>query len=116
MATAVNFKVTQGDTFDIVVTYKDPNGDPVPLTDYTITSQVRDDFGGKILSASCTLGDGITVDEENGIINLSYSPNKTQKFTVPKAALQLQITSPVGKKTTLIYSYIHVDKAAIQSV
>lgn len=112
-STAVNFKVTQGDTFEIIVTYNDSNGDPVPLNGYTVSSQVRDDFGGKILCASCTIGDGISVDEENGVITLSYSPSKTQKFTVPRAAIQLQVTSPIGKKSTLIYSYIHVDKAAI---
>lgn len=113
MATSVNFKIKQGDTFEIVVTYKDSLGEPVDLTDYTASSQVRDDFGGKVLCATASLGDGISIDEPNGVVTLTYTPTKTKKFTVPRAAIQLQITSPLGKKITLVYSYIEVQKAAI---
>lgn len=114
MSTSVNFSIKQGDTFEVTAFYKDSNGDPVPLTNYTASSQVRDDFGGKVLCASASIGDGISIDELAGSVTLTYIPSKTKKFTVPRAAIQLQITSPQGKKTTLIYSYISVSKAAIQ--
>lgn len=114
MSTSVNFSIKQGDTFEVTAFYKDSLGDPVPLTGYTASSQVRDDFGGKVLCASASLGDGIVIDEELGSVTLTYTPAKTKKFTVPRAAVQLKIVSPLGKTTTLIYSYISVSKAAIQ--
>lgn len=113
MAEAVNFELIQGDTFKIIVTLKDSVGAIVPLTDYQVNSTVRDDFGGKIICATCSIGDGIEVDEENGKITLTYIPSKTTKFAVPRSALQLQIVSPLGEKRTLIHSYIRVQKGAI---
>lgn len=116
MADFVNFKVIQGDTFKIIVTYKDSAGDPVPLYNYDAISQVRDEFGGKVLCAESTVGDGIELVYDDGQIILEFSPAKTKKFTVPRAALQLQIIDPDGKKKTLIKSYISVEKSAIQDV
>lgn len=56
-----NYNITtyQGDTFDLVVTLLDENGDPVDLTDAVFTLQVRNKVGSEVL-LEIAQGDGIT--------------------------------------------------------
>jgi hypothetical protein len=110
----VNFKVVQGDTFTIVVTYKNPNGSAINLTDFTARMDVRDKPGGKILCASATQNNnGITIDALNGKITIEFTPEQTKKFTLPSAAYQLQIDNN-GEKITLAQGYFQVSSAVIR--
>lgn len=110
----VNYRVTQGDTFPLTLTYKDPNGTAINLTGYTFRLEVRENFGGEVLSAVCTLGDGITVpDVTTGVINISISSAKTNKFNYPRSAFQLQATDQYGKKTTLLQGWFIVNAGVI---
>ena len=98
----VNYKVTQGDTFRLELTYLDPLDAPISLSGYTFLAEVKDKPGGKILCASSTLGDGITViSAANGILEVEFSPAKTAKFTYPKAAYQIQAIQGTDKETLL---------------
>jgi len=108
-----NFKIIQGDTLVLSVTYKDSNGDPVPLDGYTAEFQVRDTPGGKNLCASIDTTNGITIDTVNAIIKVTVSSDLTKKFTVPKAAYQLQVNSGT-EKTTLATGWLEVSKGVIQ--
>jgi hypothetical protein len=111
----VNFKVVQGDTFNIVVTYKNPNGSAIDLTDFTARMDVRDKPGGKILCASATENNGITISNADGEITVEFSPSQTKKFTLPNSAYQLKITnSNNGQQTTLLQGYLQVSSAVIR--
>lgn len=113
MADSMNFEIIQGDTFALDVIYKDADGDVVNLSGHTAVFQVRDTPGGKYVCASATIGNGITITPLAGKISVQLNPADTRKFTLPKAAYQLQVTSPSGIKETLISGWFSVSKAVI---
>lgn len=120
----VNYRVIQGDNFQLSVTYKDPSGSPINLTGYSALFEVRDKPGGKILSASARyvpalvpnpeIIDGITIDQVNGKLDIDISSSKTKNFNLPKSAYQLQITNSSGTKTTLLSGWFDVQAGVIE--
>lgn len=109
-----NYKVTQGDNFPLTLTYKDPSGNPINLTGYSILLEVRDKPAGKILCATCSIGDGISVlNPQTGIININISSAKTSVFNYPKSAYQIQITDQYGAKNTLLQGWFLVNAGVI---
>lgn len=110
----VNFKVVQGDTFSVVVTYQNPDGTDINLTEYTARMDVRNEPSGKILCASATSSNGISIDSENGQLTITFTPAQTRKFTTPNAAYQLKIISPGGVHTTILSGYFSVTPAVIR--
>lgn len=107
-----NFNVVQGDTLNLNVLYKDPDGLPIDLTGYAASLEVKDKPGGRILCATASVGDGITITSASGSIDISLSPSKTRKFTVPRAAYQLQL-SYNNTYTTLLHGWFLVEKSVI---
>ena len=112
----VNFKVIQGDTFTISVIYKNPNGTPINLGDYTAKMDVRDKPNGKVLCASATEANGgITINDNAGQVTIKFTPSQTKKFTLPTAAHQLKIiNSLTGEEVTLVNGYLNVSAAVIK--
>jgi hypothetical protein len=109
----INYKVTQGDTFRLELTYLDPDDLPISLAGYTFLAEVKDKPGGKVLCATATLGDGITViDEEGGVVEIEFSPDKTRKFMYPKAAYQIQAIQGSDAET-LIQGWFQVNAGVI---
>lgn len=109
----VNFEVVQGDTFSIQVEYYDANDVPIELTGFSAIMDVRDKPGGKILCASATSSTTIDIDEDNGVLDITFLPEQTRKFT-PRSSYQLQIISPEGLKTTILKGYFSVFPAVIR--
>lgn len=119
----VNYKVIQGDNFQLSITYNDPEGTPIDLTGYSVLMEVKDRPGGKILSASAryvpadisnpAIEDGITVDPLDGKIDIDLSSTKTKNFNLPKSAYQVQITDLYGTKTTLLNGWFDVQAGVI---
>lgn len=108
-----NFKIIQGDTLVLTAIYKDSSGTPIDMTGYTAEFQVRDVPGGKIVCATVDTSNGIVIDGVNGKVVVTVSSDLTKKFTVPKAAYQLQINSG-SIKTTLATGWFEVSKGVIQ--
>jgi hypothetical protein len=109
----INYKVIQGDSFLLQVTYLDPDNNPIDLTGYQINMEIKDKPGGKILCASCSIGDGITLtDAANGIFDINISPEKTKKFNYPRASYQVQGTY-LGENTTFIQGWFVVNAGTI---
>lgn len=111
----VNFQVVQGDTFTMEVTYTNPNGSAINLTDFSAKMDVRDQPGGKILCASISSTNQIDIDGTNGKLTISFTPAQTRKFTTPSAAYQLKIiNNNTGESTTLVRGYFSVNAAVIR--
>ena len=109
-----NFNIVQGDSFPLSIVYKDSSGSAINLTDYSAKMEVRDKPGGKILCATASVGDGITITSAStGTIDILLSSTKTSNFTIPKAAYQFNITSS-ATKTTLLYGWFIVEKSVIE--
>lgn len=109
----VNFKVIQGDTFTITVSYKNPNGTSINLGDFTARMDVRDKPNGKVLCASATeTNGGIDINDSAGTITVEFTPAQTKKFTLPSSSYQLKIIDEAtGKQTTLLYGHLSVSAA-----
>lgn len=112
----VNFKVIQGDTFTISVSYKNPDGTSINLGDFTAKMDIRDKPNGKILCASATEENGgIIIDDDAGIINVKFTPTQTKKFSLPKSSHQLKIIDEAtGTQTTLLYGHLSVSASVIK--
>ena len=111
---SVDWKVTQGDSFQLQLEYQDENGDPINLGGYSIQMEVKDQPGGTITSAVCSIGNGITVpNPSTGTIMINVSPTKTKNFNYPRASYQIQITSPGNTKTTLLQGWFLVNAGVI---
>ena len=110
----VNWKITQGDTFSLELQYKDADENPISLTGFDIIMEIKDKPGGRVLSARCSLGDGISVpNEADGIIEISVSPQKTRKFNYPRASYQIQGTDQYGENTTFLQGWFLVNAGTI---
>jgi hypothetical protein len=110
----VNWKVTQGDTFSLELKYEDPDGNPIDLTGFDIIVEIKNKPGGKILSAKCTIGDGVEVANlASGIMEISISPEKTRKFNLPRASYQIQGTDQYGENTTFLQGWFLVNAGTI---
>jgi len=110
----INYKITQGDSFQLELEYKDELDNPIDISGYDILMEIKDKPGGKILSASCSVGDGITIsDPTTGIIELDITPAKTKKFNYPRASYQIQGTDQYGAKVTFIQGWFQVNAGTI---
>jgi hypothetical protein len=110
----VNWKVTQGDTFSLELQYVDPDDNPINIEGYSVVMEVKDKPGGRILSARCTVGDGVDItDEINGIITVTVSPEKTRKFNYPRSSYQIQGTDQYGENTTFLQGWFQVNAGTI---
>jgi hypothetical protein len=108
-----NYEIVQGDTWEITVPVTDLSGAPVTnLTGYTFDVQVRDKEGGHILCAEATLGNGVTASSGNIIV--SFTPDQTSNFNLPKSVYQIQAIYPNLKRKTLQVGWIQVHPAIIQ--
>lgn len=110
----VNYKVTQGDSWQLELRYRDEYDDPIDLTGYNIVMEIKDKPGGSIVSAVCTLGDGITVlSPSNGVIDINIKPVKTRMFNLPRASYQIQGTDQYGDKVTFLQGWFQVNAGTI---
>jgi len=110
----VNWKVTQGDSFYLQIEYQDEDKVPIDLSGYNVRVEIKDKPGGRILSAICTPGDGIEVNDlADGIMNITISPAKTKKFNYPRASYQVQGTDEYGDKVTFLQGWFMVNAGTI---
>ena len=111
----INDTITQGDSFVLSITYTDSNNNPIDLTGYTANMEVRDKPGGKILCASATIGNGITIPNPAlGVIEVNIPPSMTNNFVIPRSAYQIQVTSNNGTATTIASGWFIVTAGVIQ--
>jgi hypothetical protein len=111
-----NYDVIQGDSFVLYFELTDDQTIPQPidLTGSQLHLEVKDKPGGKVLCATCSVGDGITItDLIHGKFTVNISPTKTRKFVFPKSAFQLQLIDAAGTATTLHKGWFNVDAGVI---
>jgi len=110
-----NYTVIQGDSFVLNITYTDSNQNPIDLTGYNVVIEVRDKPGGKIVCATGTIGNGVSIpNPTNGQIEINLPPSMTKNFVIPRSAYQIQITSSNGTATTISSGWMIVNAGVIQ--
>jgi len=107
------FNVIQGDTWSFEIDYEDVDGNPINISNYSIVAEVRDKPGGSILCSSISNEDGIELinfPDKNNSIRVTFQPQQTAKFNLPKSAYQVKI---VDTGDTLVNGWINVDAGVI---
>ena len=111
MAAQKNFEVDQNTTFTFEVQYLDEDQTPIQLNFHTAKLQVRDTQGGKKLAFTLTEQDGLTISPTEGKIQISISPDRTNKMFYPKSAYDLVIVDPSVNKTRLLEGYMTLNRS-----
>jgi hypothetical protein len=95
-----NFIIEQGATFDLELRYKDSDGNPIDLTDYSAQMQIKNNYADSAtttyFSLSSTLdpdGTGITLGGVSGTIGIFISAVSTSAANFDTAYYDLEITS-----------------------
>ena len=106
-------KIIQGDTWSIDIYYVDKDDNPINISNYQVIAEVRDKPGGNILCATADMNDGIELIDFpniNNAVRVTFSPEKTAKFNLPKSAYQIKV---VETGDTLLNGWIPVDPGVI---
>ena len=116
----VNYNIVQGDNFQLSIKYTDSASNAINLSSCSAYMEIRDQPGGRVLSATASgadgqTGDGITFTASAGQVNINLSPAKTSLFITPRSAYQLQLTDSGGAKTTLLQGWFLVNAGVISS-
>lgn len=111
MAGIKNWKVDQAANFRFSIVYKDPDGDPIDLTQYQVYMDIKSAPGSKKILASCSIGDGITVTPLLGKIDVNVNADKTKVIAYPKSAYDLIIVNGSGVVTRLLEGWLDVSRA-----
>lgn len=95
----------QGKTFSDVLYLKDEHGNPINLTGYTATIEIRSELpdedseagDASVVATLTTENGGIEIDAEKGKISLFISDEDTAEFTAPSTNYwELELTSADG--------------------
>lgn len=102
-----NFKLDQGASFTLPITWKDSGDSPIDLTGYSAKFTVLDADNNALLEL--TDGSGITLGGAAGTISVAFTPTQTNAFAFVSAKYVLELT--VGStQTHLLRGLIEVNR------
>lgn len=103
MAVAYNVVVDQGADWFLNVTYDQPNGTPVDITDYTAELQFRSLPNDPVAVLTLTTDEGITITGVEGLIAIHATAAQTRAIDEGIYYYDLEITAPsTGVVTRII--------------
>jgi len=114
----VNFRVTQGETFNLELTYAHTYQDtyqteiidPIDITGYNITMKFYDKPGSRNLVTSCTIGNGITiVDPVTGTLDIQITPAKTSVFIYPRTYYKIEAIDEYNQVYVFLQGWFDVE-------
>lgn len=96
--------IEQGSNFELVITWKDEDGELIDLTGYTARMQVRREFSDSSAMLSLTTENGrITLGGVLGTITISVPASVTSTLSWQgKALYDLELVSSGGQVTRLL--------------
>ncbi|MEM1944163.1 MAG: hypothetical protein QXX57_00270 [Nitrososphaerota archaeon] len=96
MAARYDFYINQGTTWSVSLTYKDDEGVPIDISNYTAKMQVRPSVeSSRVLLELSTENGKISIDGPNGRIQLQLEPADTTNLgLVRRGVYDLELTSP----------------------
>ena len=115
-----DFSIEQGSSYKLSLTYKDTDGNIIPLTNYCgriIWTTNAGDTTTFLTTDTTNPNYSFYIDEPNGVITLLLSANYTNNLSFTSAKYDLELKSPQdlyaegGKYTTrLLYGTINIVK------
>lgn len=95
--------IEQGATFVLPITWKDPNGDPIDITNYSARMQIRRTVKASEVLLSLTSDDGdIELGGVAGTIVVTIPATVTDTLLVTRGVYDLELESDSGVVTRLI--------------
>lgn len=94
-----NLIIEQGATFHQVFTWKDSDGNLVPLTGYIAKAQIREDYGDAILLEFSTDDDTIVLGDTDGTITLHQEHDIMQELDFRTAKWDLFLEREIDEFT-----------------
>ena len=88
--------ISQGSTYNDTVTVSQSNGNPVDLTGYTVSSQLRTEDGVQVATFICTVAtpaSGVIARELTAEATAALTPTKK---LIPKHVWGVELTTPSG--------------------
>lgn len=116
---AVTYPITveQGATYDLQVTWTEPDGTAISLAGYTAHMQIRDDPSGALL-IDLTSGGGLTVepDGQTGVITIRLGADQTALLTGRggRYDLELHMTGDETEVVRLMSGKVSVSEQVTQ--
>lgn len=83
---------------------------PIDLSGYVGRLTVRDRIGGAALLTLTDAGGGVSINASAGTITLNVTATATAAFTWTKGVYDLELQSPTGVVTALMYGAVSVTK------
>lgn len=108
MAVTYNTTIDQGADWFINFQYKQPDGTPVNITNYTAALQMRTSPLAKTAVLTLTNVSGLTITGATGTIAAHATAAQTNAITNGKYSYDLEITSPENIVTRLVQGTIEV--------
>lgn len=97
----LGINIENGVDFNFPVTYKN-DGVVVPVTSYTATFRIKDNYSTSENLLELTVGSGITVDEPNGKFTVSISEAQSS-FGNRELVYEFIVTSPAGDSVEFLH-------------
>lgn len=108
MAVVYNVEIDQGADWFLNVTYENPAGTPVNITNYTAALQLRSLPTDSTAVLSLATGSGITITGNTGVVAIHATATQTRNIDEGTYYYDLEITSPQGIVTRLIQGQAEV--------
>jgi hypothetical protein len=102
MAVQYNVEIDQGADWFLNVTYEQPQGTPVNITNYTSALQLRSLPTDTTAVLSLATGSGITITGATGLVAVHATATQTRAIDEGVYYYDLEITSQSGIVTRLI--------------
>lgn len=108
MAVEYNVEIDQGADWFYNVTYENPAGTPVNITNYTAALQLRSLPTDTSYVLSLSTGNGITLVGASGLVEIHATAVQTRDIDEGNYYYDLEITSPTGIVTRLVQGQARV--------
>jgi hypothetical protein len=110
-AASYDFTIEQGTTLSQIFVWKTSDGVVIPLTGYSARMQVRASIASPDVLLELTTTNGLIIITPNdGKIELRCTPSVTSAITWSRGKYDLELVSPAGVVTRLLYGNISVSK------
>lgn len=91
MAEIYNTTIDQGATWSLIVTYNDPDGDPINLTNATAALQLRTSPLARTAALTLETGDGIIINGPQGTLDITATPEQTGALLPQRYTYDLEV-------------------------
>jgi hypothetical protein len=103
--------IEQGTTFDLVVIWKDFDGNPINLNGYEARMQIRTSYPDYEVFADLDTQDSngsIAINDTQGRIAVTLEAGETELLSIRRGVYDLEVISPTGRVTRLLEGAVNI--------